>query len=159
MECLDYTWPDDATQTLCEVIDPSFLQLTDAIALGLMGIATVGLVLAVTCQVAFVHFRGKQLIKASSKELSALTLCGICTAFLGVFSFVAKPNVAVCIWRPLIFHLAVSMMYAPTLVKMARIYRIFTGARTGMKYIRFTSSGLQVIFSLVLFGVQVSVVL
>ncbi len=148
-------WPDEETATICKPISPIFVHFSDSFAIGLVGLTCLGMLVLITTIIIYILNWSSRLIKATSRELSMMTLIGIFLAFCTVFAFLAKPNLASCRAGHYGFNLSVALIYAPLLVKTNRLYRIFTGGKEGKKNMKFIGNRFQLITSLMLVLVQV----
>lgn len=155
--CPQFTWPDNVTQTHCELINATFLKPGDAFGLSLLALSAIGISLSLVASALFVRHREHKLVKASSRELIVVTLFGVVCAFSGVLAFVVKPTWLVCWLRISVFSITVSMIFSPILVKAVRIYRLFRAGRNGKGRPKFTSSSAQIGLTGVLISIQVRV--
>ena len=153
--CEENTWPDDETATLCETIDPTYLKWTQPISLGITLLAVLGLLFVLGTAGLYIKNSETRLIKATSRELSAILLFGIFLAYISVFTFVARPTTGSCFCSRIGFNLSVSLIYAPLLVKTNRIYRIFAAGKKGNKRPKYIGSTAQIVITLVLIVIQV----
>ena len=153
--CEENTWPDDETATLCETIDPTYLRWTGPISLGITLFAAVGLLSVLGTAVLYAKNSDTKLIKATSRELSAVLLFGIFLAYISVFTFVAPPTTGSCFCSRIGFNLSVSLIYAPLLVKTNRIFRIFAAGKKGNKRPKYIGSTAQMVITLSLIVIQV----
>ena len=90
--------------------------------------------LALTASTAgvFVTHAQHRIVKASGRELSYVMLVGIALCFTIPFLEIARPNNPLCYVRNLVIGVAFAMCYAPLFMKINRIYRIFTSARSSV---------------------------
>ncbi len=116
-----------------------------------------GLVTTTTIAIVFMIFNKHQVVKASSRELSAILLIGLALGYLLPFFFLTKPSVATCTVRQFLLGISFAMSFSALLVKTNRIYRIFARSTENFKPTlpRFISPISQVIISLILIGIQV----
>lgn len=149
-------WPDVATQTFCEDIAPTYILWTDSMAAGLLIASCLGLFLSIGTIVLFIVHRNNRLIKASSRELSAIILTGIFLAYATIFFYVAKPDPIMCAINRYGFSVTITFIYAPLLVKTNRIFRIFAAGKKGTKKPSFIDSQSQVFICCILLLIQVS---
>ena len=156
VQCPPNTWPDDQTATFCEPISPTYLRLSDPIGIGLLILNCLALLSGLLVLALFIKNGEEKLIKASSRELSSIILAGILLAYLSVLAFIAKPAEWSCMLRYIGFHLSVSLIYCPLLIKTNRVHRIFSAGKKGVKRITFVGSKWQILFTVILVLVQVS---
>nr|XP_006816080.1 PREDICTED: metabotropic glutamate receptor 3-like [Saccoglossus kowalevskii] len=149
IECDEGFWPNKDITT-CEKILPTHLQWTSGVAICLLTFATFGECVVVFIIVYYIKYRRHLVIKASSRELSAILLCGISVSFGIIFSFIAKPSVSSCFVNRLGFMLCFTIIYAPILSRANRIYRIFSAASNSAKPPVMISPCSQVVLTLLL---------
>jgi hypothetical protein len=58
---------------------------------------------------------------------------GILLANLTVIGYSLKPTDKICALREIGFHISISLLYSPLLVKTQRIYRIFAAAKSSVR--------------------------
>lgn len=151
----NFTWPDAETRTRCLPIPATFVHFSRLE--GQLLLACDLIVFFVTCTVCAVYLKNRhsRLIKASSRELSLMMLCGhVITCFL-VVNFVLEPTSATCVMSTGGFHLSFTWSYGPLLVKTNRIYRIFMPGKAITKKPLFIGSRAQVVIAAVLIASQV----
>ncbi len=153
--CEDNTWPDEETATECEPIDPSYMHTRDPLALTLIIVNCCVLAFLILAVAFFRVNKNNKLIKASSAELTNITTSGIACALLTVFTFTAKPTAVSCKLSHFGFHLSVTLIYAPLLLKTVRVYRIFAGGKKGTRNLRLINKASQLTMSLLTFLIQV----
>lgn len=134
----------------------TFLQWSDPWAIVIIicasvGICTTGFVIAV-----FVIFHKHRIIKATSRELSAILFTGIALCYILPFFFIAEPSPAICAIRRFGFGFCFSLCFSPLLMKTNRIYRVFKQAPRTPRY---ANTYHQVIFSCLLILIQVLIVI
>ncbi len=157
--CPSNFWPNELSGITCDSIPLTYLTVVDAIGIGLLILNCFGLLSGICVVILFVKHRNEKLIKASSRELSSIILGGILLAYVTVFIYLAKPDNWSCIGRHVGFHLSVSLIYCPLLVKTNRVHRIFSAGKKGVKKIAFVASKWQLLFSFILLATQVSYIL
>ena len=156
-ECEVLTWPDPDIDSLCTRIYPTYLCLCrgDWIGVALAALAGLGILIGALVTVAFLSYKRHKLIKATGRELSLVILLGVLLANVDVYLLITKPEAILCPARDVMFHLSITVLYAPLLLKTIRIYRIFVGGGKGKSRVRFISSGVQMIFLALLIATQV----
>ena len=102
----------------------------------------------------YIIHKENRLVKASGRELCFVILAGIALCFIVPFLFIAKPNDPVCYSRNLIIGLALAMCYAPLFMKINRIYRIFTSARSSVARPPLVTPRMQLLLTLALVSIQ-----
>ena len=101
-----------------------------------------------------VHHK-KKVIKASSRELSAILLSGILLCYILPFLFIAKPSPALCGVRRFAIGFCFAISYSALLVRSNRIHRIFNHSRVNSISPRFIGSVSQVVITCLLISIQV----
>ena len=140
--------------TQCVPIYPTYLKWSDTWAIIILiasffGVIATGVVVAV-----FIIFHKHELIKASSRELSAVLLCGLLLCYILPLFFMAKPSVSICTIRRFGVGFVFSLCYSALLIKTNRIHRIFSRPQV-LKRPKFISPLSQIVLTLVLVFVQV----
>ncbi len=154
--CEKNFWPNEETGSECIPISPVFIQWQDSIALGLVCLSLVGLLSCSMIGITWIKHSENRLIKASNKQISAIILFGVILAFSSVFVFMIRPSVVSCFTRLIGFHVSVSLIYAPLLVKTNAVYRIFAAGKKGVKKPRFINSTSQMVMLLSQLLIQAS---
>ncbi|XP_038071267.1 metabotropic glutamate receptor 4-like [Patiria miniata] len=130
--CEFTTWPN-SNRSGCEDILPSTLSFQDPIVIILLLCSIIGLLLTILTAAGLIHYNAKPLIKAASRELSSIVLVGVILAFLAVFLLLIKPSQGTCLASEATISLSFTLTYAPTLLKVNRIYRIFKASRVSVR--------------------------
>lgn len=151
----DTGYKPNAEKTECVLIPPNYLHWNSpwsiiTMILTLFGLIATGCVIAV-----FLVFRKYPMVKASSRELSGLMLCGLLLCYIMPLSFIIKPSVTICSIRRLGIGLAFSICYSALLVKTNRIYRIFSRANSSLQKPSLISPRSQLLITFILISVQV----
>jgi ABC-type branched-subunit amino acid transport system substrate-binding protein len=140
----------------CELIPITFLTWTNPWAIVLTILTSMGVVTTVFVIVVFLVFYKHELIKASSRELSAILLVGLLFCFIVPFFYIAKPSAAICGIRRFSLGFCFAVSYSALLVKTNRIYRIFSRQQNpSAKPLMFISPLSQVLITLAFLSVQV----
>ena len=109
----------------CQRLATVFSDWLDPFALVLMIVSFLGAVMTVIFMVAFVAFRKTRVIKATSRELSAVFLGGILLCYLLPLVYIGRPHVVSCAIRRYGIWVSLSLCFGAILLKLIRIYRIF----------------------------------
>ena len=152
-------WPSLQDVTVCEELPAIYLEPSNPISFGLVVLALVGIGISVAVSVTFYYHRNHRLVRATSRELSIIIILGTLVAFCDVIIFITKPSAISCWVRILAFHYGVNLLYSPLMVKNLRIYRIFTDGKTSVKQPRFVSSSAQIVITLLIVLLQVSILM
>ncbi|KAK0054486.1 metabotropic glutamate receptor 4 [Biomphalaria pfeifferi] len=152
--CPEFTWPNE-NLTSCSVIPPVFASPSDTLSLIEICLASVAMAGEFLIVVAYIKHRETRVIKASSRELSALQLLGILSGYVTVIVLQIKPSHEACNVVYFIFCLSFAWLYSPLLVKAIRIYRIFESSAKFNLRPRFVSPKSQIVFVFILIFIQV----
>ncbi|KAH9514734.1 hypothetical protein Btru_023452 [Bulinus truncatus] len=152
--CPEMTWPD-LNLTICSPITPGYSSPTDTLSLIEICLSVIAIVCEGLVVVAYVVHRNNRVIKASSRELSALQLLGIFSGYVTVIVLQTKPSHEACNAVYFVFCSSFAWLYSPLLVKAIRIWRIFESSAKFNLRPRFVSPKSQIIFVLILIFIQV----
>ena len=148
-------WPNEDF-TLCEAIIPTTLSWKDPVVIILLTLSLLGICLNLLSIIGICIHRDHVLIKASSRELSAINLTGLLIAFVTVLPLLTKPTDILCAVIEALISLCYTLTYVPTLLKVNRIFRIFQSGKKSVSRPRYVRPKAQVILALCLIAVQVS---
>ena len=153
-ECEDKYMPN-RERSGCVAIPLTFFTPPSPWAVIILLLTCAGITATVFVAVMFVIFRKKKVIKASSRELSAILLGGILLCYILPFFFVGKPSPALCGVRRFAIGFCFAISYSALLVRSNRIHRIFDHSRVKSTPPRFIGSISQVIITCLLISIQV----
>ena len=155
-EC-DLGYRPSESKSKCEFIQPSFLRWHDPLAVVLIMLAILGIAATTFVSVVLVVFNKDRIIKASSRELSAVLLCGIMLCYLLPFIYIAEPSPVLCAIRRLGVGFCFSICFSALLVKTNRIHRIFNRKKSEsiMEAPPLISPQSQLLFTAILVAIQV----
>lgn len=123
-ECNETHMPN-LERTGCVPIPVTYLRWYDGWAIAMMAVAACGLIVTLcVCIIFAIHFR-HSVIKASSREITAILLLGLILCYLTPLPFVAAPSGVVCAIRRFVVGFSFAVCYSALLVKTNRIHRIF----------------------------------
>ena len=146
----------NSDQSECIEIPVTYFMPSDPLGIALLTISCVGIVATIFVIVVFLIFFNHELIKASSRELSAILLSGILLCFILPFFYVIKPSPAICGIRRFLVGLGFAFSYSALLVKTNRIHRIFNRKPESLLIKpRFINPVSQIIITCVFISVQV----
>ncbi|XP_071505533.1 metabotropic glutamate receptor 2-like [Diadema antillarum] len=154
MKCGDKAYPDE-NQVTCLPISALYMMWASPWAIMLIVSALLGLIFCSLVTYFYVQNRQNMLIKASSRELCYIMLVGIYMSYILVFAFIAKPSKASCAICRMMLILSFTVIYAPLLTRINRIYRIFDRARRSVRRPRFISPHSQVTIAFMVILLQV----
>ncbi|XP_038046775.1 metabotropic glutamate receptor-like [Patiria miniata] len=156
--CDEEFWPNE-DRSQCRMITPSKVDITDAAMVMVIILCVLGLGLSLLSLVGLLHYRNHPLIKATSRELSTLTLLGTLLAWMSVAVYLAQPMAASCAAGEAMISLCFTLTYGPTLLKVNRIFRIFQSSKKSTKRPALVRPKDQLILATVLIALQVVVVI
>ena len=145
-------------KTECVLVSPSYLMWSRWLSILILILTLFGIIATTAVTIVFVVYHKHQLIKASSRELSAVLLTGIILCYLLPFFFIAKPAPWNCAIRRFGIGFCFSLCYSALLVKTNRIHRIFNRPSSSSQMPPLISPGSQLFFTALLVAVQVVVV-
>ncbi|XP_033122460.1 metabotropic glutamate receptor-like [Anneissia japonica] len=153
LACPEFHWPD-VNQTSCELVDPTFLHKSDSAAIAFLFLTSLGLTISLITSVMYIYLRNKPLIKASGRETMFIIMLGVILSYVMVFFFVSEPSTSVCGVARIGLIITFTWIYAPLLVKVFRINRIFYLAKKSPQKPKYIAASYQVLFSIILISVQ-----
>ena len=121
-------WPND-NFTFCDPLHPVFLSLYNPTVIILMMTSTIGVLLTILTACGIWIYRTRPLIKATGRELSVMMICAVLLSFLTPFIKLTPPTNGSCILVENFISFSFLLNFAPTLLKVNRIYRIFRDRR------------------------------
>ena len=155
-ECGDTEWPSEDFTT-CETIVPTLLDLWNPVIATLILFSCLGVLLCVVTTVGLIMYHDHPQVKASSRELSTINILGLILGFVAVFVLLLKPTEIVCAVSHTVISLCLTLTYAPTVLKVSRIYRIFNAGLKSTRRPKWTGPKEQLILAGVLIVIQVRV--
>ena len=154
--CMRGFHPNSDQSECIEIPVTYFMPLDDPLGIVMLTISCVGIVATIFVIVVFVIFFNHELIKASSRELSAILLSGILLCFIFPFFYAIKPSPAICGIRRFFVGLGFAFSYSALLVKTNRIHRIFNRKPESLLIKpRFIDPVSQIIITCIFISVQV----
>lgn len=155
LKCSQLAAPDD-DQLNCILVEAKYILWNDPLAIMLTVLAIGGLILVSMVLFFYISNRNNLLIKASSRELCSIILVGIYLSYILVFFLIAKPTFGTCLICRMMLMLSFTIIYAPILTRVNRIYRIFDRAQRSVRRPGCISPTSQATIAVILIGVQVS---
>ncbi len=153
--CDDIEWPNKDF-TICEPIAPSLLGMQHPVLISIIMFSCLGVVLCILITLGLINYYHHPQVKASSRELSVFNIIGLQLGFLGIFLLLLKPTSASCMIVHAVISLSFTLIYAPTLLKVSRIYRIFDAGKKSTKRPKWIGPKEQSFFGTVLLIIQVN---
>ncbi len=147
------------SRTECILISPSYLTWSHGWSIVTIILALCGIIATTALAVVFVVYHKHQVIKASSRELSAVLLTGIMLCYLLPFFFIAMPAPWICAVRRFGIGFCFSLCYSALLVKTNRIHRIFNRPSSSSQVPPLISPESQLFFTALLVAIQIVVVI
>ena len=159
LECMkcERGYIPNESRTECILIPPSYLEWSHWWSIVTIMLALCGIIATMTVAVIFVVYHKHQIVKASSRELSAVLLVGIMLCYLLPFFFIIKPAPWICGVRRFGIGFCFSLCYSALLVKTNRIHRIFNRPSSSTQVPPLISPESQLFFTALLVAVQVAV--
>ena len=152
--CEQTFWPNDDYDT-CVPIIPKTINLADPLITSIIALACVGFILSCLTASGVIYYRHNRLVKATSRELSSLNLLGLGIAYVAVIPLLQPPSAQTCSASEALISMCFTLTYAPTLLKVNRIYRIFRAGKKSVRPPRFVGPGPQLAMAGVLILMQV----
>jgi hypothetical protein len=154
-ECEDESMPNPE-RSGCVGIPLTYFAASSPWAVIILLLTCAGIVATVFVAVMFAIFHKKKVIKASSRELSAILLAGILLCYILPFFFVARPSPALCGVRRFAIGFCFAISYSALLVRSNRIHRIFNQSHASISTPpRFIGAVSQVVITCILISIQV----
>lgn len=142
-------------RTECVLIPLTYLSWSEPWSIVTIILTSLGIITTTVVIIIFVVFYDHELIKASSRELSAVLFIGLMLCYVVPLFYIAKPSAAICGIRRFGIGVCFAISYSALLVKTNRIYRIFSrSTNSSAKPPLFISPLSQVIITLILASVQ-----
>ncbi|XP_038071125.1 metabotropic glutamate receptor 4-like [Patiria miniata] len=153
VECGMFQWPSEDF-TVCQNIIPSFIDWQNAVMIVVLVLSSMGVALTLLTGSGMLYYRRHALIKATGRELSFVNMGGILITFVAVYMMLAYPTTVSCFVSELLIALCMTLTFAPTTLKVNRIYRIFQAGKRSTKRPRFIGPRDQLVIASVLTFVQ-----
>ena len=151
----DLGYTPNKQRTECVLIEPSYLTWSHGWSIATLILTCFGIITTTAVAVIFIVFHKHQLIKASSRELSAVLLIGILLCNILPFFFIAKPAAWICGIRRFGVGFCFALCYSALLVKTNRIHRIFNRSPNSRSAPPLISPQSQLFFTALLVSIQI----
>ena len=145
--------PDQLRQH-CRRLSLGVLDWSHPLAIILLIVSLLGAAMTAIFMVVFVVFRKTRVIKATSKELSAVILCGILLCYLLPLIYIGTPHAVSCALRRFGIGICLSLCFGAMLVKLSRIHRIFNQKKVSVKQPHFIDWKSQLVFTAIIVSFQ-----
>ena len=146
--------PDDK-KTECILLPVTYFHASNGSAIIALIITCFGILVTSFIIIVFLFYYKHKIIKATSRELSALLLTGILLCYIMPFFYMMIPSAPVCAIRRFGLGFCFALCFSALLVKTVRIHRIFNRHKVSTSPPSLISPLSQVIFTLLLVMVQV----
>ena len=153
-ECKQGYMPNER-KTECVLIPVSYLSWSHGWSIIILILTCTGIIATSTVAIIFIVYHKHKIIKASSRELSAILLGGIMLCYLLPFFFIAMPSPWICAIRRFSIGFCFALCYSALLVKTNRIHRIFNRQLSSTEAPPLISPLSQILFTTLLVSVQV----
>ena len=153
MTCPSGEKPDQLRQS-CKQLRLEVLDWSHPLAITLLIVSVLGAVITVSFVVIFVIFRKTRVIKATSRELSAVILGGIFLCYLLPLFYIGTPHAVSCAFRRYGIGVCLSLCFGALLVKLSRIHRIFNQKKVTTKLPHFIDWKSQLVFTAIIVVLQ-----
>jgi len=145
----------DKNKEKCIPIPITYLSVSNTWSILLLTLTLIGLLATGCIIIVFLVFHKEKVIKASSREISAILLAGLALCYSLPFFLVIKPSPSMCAIQRFSVGFSFAMCLSSLLIKTNRIYRIFNQKTLDpTKPPRFTSPLAQVVLTLTLISIQ-----
>ena len=118
----------DLNVSRCMKLPLKYVNMDTPLAGFLVFFACFGILADAIVFAVFLKYSNNKLIKASGREMCYFMFVGICTVFIVPLTSLSKPTQGLCYFRRFIMGVSFTICYAPLLVKMFQIHRIFKNA-------------------------------
>ena len=145
--------PDQRRQ-YCRRLSLGVLDWSHPLAMSLLIVSLLGAAMTAVFMVVFVVFRKTRVIKATSRELSAVILCGILLCYLLPLIYIGTPHAVSCALRRFGIGICLSLCFGAMLVKLTRIHRIFNQKTISVKLPHFIDWKSQLVFTAIIVSFQ-----
>ena len=153
--CQQGMMPDNRKEN-CIQIPLRYLSISNMWSILLLIFTLIGLALTLCVMAIFLVCHKHRVIKASSREVSAILLVGLALCYTLPFFFVSKPSPVICAFRRFGIGFSFAVCFSALLIKTNRIYRLFNQKTLDpTKPPRFTSPFSQVVMTLIIISIQV----
>lgn len=153
-ECSQGFLPN-GNKTACEELRLTYLTWSSPWSIMILLFTCTGLMVTSFVAAIFIVFNRTQIIKASSRELSAILLMGLILCYFIPLFFIVQPSTVICIFRRFGVGFCFSVCYSALLVKANRIHRIFNRDLSTTQMPPLVSPQSQIFFTALLVFVQV----
>ena len=122
--CADGFVPNEYLSN-CSKLPLKYVNMGTPLSICLSFLCCLGILADFIVFAVFFAKREHKLIKASGREMCYIIFLGICAIFMISLTSLTKPTQALCYLRRFIMGISFTICYAPLLIKMWRIHKIF----------------------------------
>ena len=144
----------DQLQQSCQRLRLEVLDWSHPLAIILLIVSLLGAAMTIVFTVVFAIFRKTRVIKATSRELSAVILCGIFLSYLLPLIYIGTPHAVSCAFRRYGIGICLSLCFGALFVKLSRIHRIFNQKKLTTKLPHFIDWKSQLVFTAIIVMLQ-----
>ena len=155
IECPKTHWPDDAF-TNCVSINPEHINFSEPIVILILSLSVLGIVVSLFAAIGIWYHRSHPLIKSTSRELSSVNIIGLTISCFAAILVTQTPTSVLCILCELSISICFTLTFAPIVLKVNRIWRIFHAGRKSVKRPRFVGPRQQLVLMAILIFAQVN---
>ncbi|XP_072043150.1 metabotropic glutamate receptor 1-like [Amphiura filiformis] len=152
--CPQFDWPN-GNFTTCEPLIPVYISWISPVVLILVACPSIGILLTVFTAVEMWLYRDHPSIKACSRELSAIMLFGIFLSFVTPFTLLLPSTIISCTFSEIFMSFSFLLCFASTLLKVNRIYRIFSAGKKSASRPKFVGPKAQLLMLLLFVVLQI----
>ncbi|XP_038071256.1 metabotropic glutamate receptor 4-like [Patiria miniata] len=153
-QCKRTHWPS-TNRSACEPIVPASVATYEVIIVVILVLCSTGIALAGLSFAGLCYYRHHSLIKASSRELGTVSIVGTISACLVPLPLLLPPSDHTCAAAEALVSLCFTMTYAPTLLKVNRIHRVFQAGRRSTKCPRLARPKEQIFIASIIVLIQI----
>ena len=154
-KCPKGLWPNE-NYTRCTPYPEIQVSTNEPVILVVIVLSGLGIFLTLLTVAGMLAHWHHPRIKASSRELSYFNIVGLILAFLTIFPLILKPSQTSCSVAQTVISVCLTLTFAPTLLKVSRIYRIFRAGKRSTQRPSFIGPREQIIMVTIIVGLQVS---
>ena len=144
----------DQLQQSCQRLRLEVLDWPHPLAIIFLILSLLGAAMTIVYMVVFAVFRKTRVIKATSRELSAVILSGIFLSYLLPLIYIGTPHAVSCAFRRYGIGICLSLCFGAMLVKLSRIHRIFNQKKLTTKLPHFIDWKSQLVFTAIIVILQ-----
>ncbi|XP_072046039.1 metabotropic glutamate receptor 5-like [Amphiura filiformis] len=152
--CPDLQWPDSDFRACIRLV-PQGLSYCHPTVILLIIFACIGMVMTILAVCGLLRYLDHPLMKASSRELSVLNLLGVFLAIITHIPLLLPPTTDSCAAAEVMLTTSFTLTYAPTLLKVNRIFRIFNAGKKSARRPRCVGPRDQVFIISVIVVIQI----